>query len=134
MSQMGKRRAKCHSSFTIAGLFTMVLMAFATPCPAQTDNVWRFDLQIENGRLTESRKVIAVKRGDSVEINWRADRRTILHLHGYDIEITPGPDKPEAMTFVARATGRFAIETHKPTGEGKTGHHAVLIYLEVHPR
>ena len=72
---------------------------------------------------------------DRVEINWRADRRTILHLHGYDIEIALGPDKPEAMTFVARATGRFAIETHAPPGEEQPGpRHAVLTYLEVHPR
>jgi hypothetical protein len=134
MSQIHLRRARSHGSATIVGLFAMVFMAFGAPCAAQTDTVRRFDLRIENGRLTESRKVITVQRYDRVEISWRADRRTILHLHGYDIEITPGPDKPEAMTFVARATGRFAIETHTPTGEGKAHHHTVLIYLEVHPR
>lgn len=112
----------------------MVLVAFADSCAAQTDGVRRFDLRIENGRLTEARKVIVVKRYDRVEINWRADRRTILHLHGYDIELAPGPDKPETMAFVARATGRFAIETHAPPGEEKAGRHVVLIYLEVHPR
>jgi hypothetical protein len=115
---------------TISWLLVVVVAAFAFPCQSQSE---RFDLQIENGRLTDSRKVIAVQRHDRVEINWRADRRTILHLHGYDIETTVGPDKPEAMTFVARATGRFAIEIHAPPGEGKS-RHAVLIYLEVHPR
>ena len=69
-----------------------------------------------------------VQRYDAVEINWSANRRTMLHLHGYDIEITVEPDKPETMSFIARATGRFPIETHAP---GDTG---VLIYLEVHPR
>jgi len=135
MGQIRNRNAKDVRPLAIAGLFAMALAAFASPCPAQSDSVRRFDLQIENGRLTESRKVIAVKRHDRVEINWRADRRTILHLHGYDIEIALGPDKPEAMTFVARATGRFAIETHAPPGEEQPGpRHAVLTYLEVHPR
>jgi hypothetical protein len=120
---------------TISWLLVMVAMAFAVPCQAQNDRVERFDLQIENGRLRDSPKVIAVQRHDRVEINWRADRRTILHLHGYDIEITIGPDKPETMTFIARATGRFAIEIHASPGEGRSNpRNAVLIYLEVHPR
>jgi len=119
----------------ISWFLVIVAVAFAAPCQAQTDRVGRFDLQIENGRLTDSRKMIAVQRYDRVEIHWRADRRTILHLHGYDIETTIGPDKSETMTFVARATGRFAIEIHPPAGEGKSSHHdTVLIYLEVHPR
>jgi hypothetical protein len=120
---------------TICSLLVVVVAAFAFPCQSQSERVEHFDLQIENGRLMDSRKVIAVRRYDRVEINWRADRRTILHLHGYDIEITIEPDKPEMMTFVARATGRFGIEIHPPPGEGKaSNHHAVLIYLEVHPR
>jgi hypothetical protein len=134
MGHIGSWKAQDYRLFAVAGLFAMVLPAFSTPCHGQADNVQRFDLRIENGRLTENRKVIAVKRDDRVEINWRADRRTVLHLHGYDIEIAAGPDKPETMSFVARATGRFAIETHAPAGEGKHGGHAVLIYLEVHPR
>jgi hypothetical protein len=116
-----------------AAVVAALIVANSTaPCPAQTGGVQRFDLRIENGRLAESRNVIAVKRHDRVEISWRADRRTILHLHGYNIEIAAGPDKPETMSFVARATGRFPIETH--AGDGKAGQHSVLIYLEVHPR
>lgn len=130
---MGRRTRDCQS-LAIAGFFAMIMMASAAPCAAQTDGVRRLDLRIENGRLTEARKVIVVKRSDRVEINWRADRRTILHLHGYNIELALRPDRVETMAFVARATGRFAIETHAPPGEEKAGHHIVLIYLEVHPR
>ncbi len=115
-----------------AGIAALAVAIFTAPCPAQIEGVQRFDLRVENGRVAESRNVIAVKRYDRVEINWRADRRMILHLHGYDIEIAPGPDRPETMSFVARATGRFPIETH--AGEGKAGQHRILIYLEVHPR
>jgi len=113
---------------TINWFLVMVVVAFAFPCWAQSERIARFDLQIESGRLMDGRRLISVQHYDRVEINWRADRRTILHLHGYDIEITVGPDKPEAMIFIARATGRFAIETHAPSGA------ATLVYLEVRPR
>ena len=129
MGRTHERTARYGGAVTIAAL---AIAIFTAPCPAQTGGVQRFDLRIENGRLAESRNVIAVKRHDRVEINWRADQRTILHLHGYDIEIAAGPDKPETMSFVARATGRFPIETH--AGQGKAGQHRILIYLEVHPR
>jgi hypothetical protein len=98
-----------------------------SPATAQAEETKRFDLKIENDRLSSDLKVIRVRRGDAVEINWSANRRTVLHLHGYDIETTVEPDRPRAMSFTARATGRFPIETHG-------GHHGVLIYLEVHPR
>lgn len=87
----------------------------------------RFDLRIENGRLASNLKAIQVRRNDVVEINWSADRRTVLHLHGYDIETTVDADKPQVMSFTARATGRFPIETHD-------ARHTVVLYLEVHPR
>src|SRR2546423_1402577 len=84
----------------------------------------RFDLRIENGRLADDLKVIRVRRGDMVELNWSADRRTALHLHGYDIEITVDAGRPQTMSFTARATGRFPIEKHSDAGR-----HAVLLYL-----
>jgi FtsP/CotA-like multicopper oxidase with cupredoxin domain len=95
--------------------------------PARAQESKRFDLTIENERLSGDLKVIRVQRGDAVEIKWSANRRTALHLHGYDIETVVEPGKPQTMSFAARATGRFPIETH-----GRR--HNVLIYLEVHPR
>jgi hypothetical protein len=94
---------------------------------AQTPEPQRFDLRIENGRLASNLKTIRVRRNDAVEINWSADRRTVLHLHGYDIETIVELGKPQLMSFTARATGRFPIEAHG-------GKHNVIIYLEVHPR
>jgi hypothetical protein len=105
----------------------MVVCGNWSPAAAQVEEPKRFDFRIENDRLSGDLKVIRVRRGDVVEINWSANRRTVLHLHGYDIETTVEPDKPRIMSFTARATGRFPIEMH-----GR--HHSVLIYLEVHPR
>ena len=109
----------------VAGL--VVVFGNGSPAAAQAEAPKRFDLRIENDRLSGDLKVIRVQRGDAVEINWSANRRTVLHLHGYDIETTVEPDRPQTMSFTARATGRFPIETH-----GRN--HTVLIYLEVHPR
>jgi hypothetical protein len=98
-----------------------------------SEEIKRFELHIEKGRLTDSSKTIRVMRDDEVEITWHADRPTAVHLHGYDIEITADPKGPQIMSFKARATGRFAIESHGGTG-AVGDRHSVLIYLEVHPR
>ncbi len=115
------------SAGCLAVVGLMVVGGNWSPAAAQVEEPKRFDLRIENDRVGGDLKVIRVRRGDVVEINWLANRRTVLHLHGYDIETTVEPDKPRIMSFTARATGRFPIETH-----GR--HHSVLIYLEVHPR
>ena len=96
---------------------------------ARTEEGRRFDLRVENGRVVGDLKVVRVRRDDTVEIHWTADRRTVVHLHGYDIETVIEAGAPKTMSFRARATGRFPIETH-----GAGGRHRTLIHLEVHPR
>jgi hypothetical protein len=115
------------------GLATMVaittFVASVKICKAQStgEEPRRFELRIENGRLADTAKTVQVRRDESVELIWSADRRSTLHLHGYDIEITVDAGKPQTMAFRARATGRYPIEMHG-------GRHAVLLYLEVLPR
>ena len=98
-------------------------------CPAQTAAAEprRFDLRIENGRVAGNVKTVQVQQDEAVELRWSADRHTIVHLHGYDIEITIDPGQAQVMAFRARASGRFPIESHGDR-------HTVLGYLEVHPR
>jgi len=97
------------------------------PRTAAAQSAQRFELRIEQGRLAGNVKTIRVRRNDAVEITWSADRLTVLHLHGYDIETTVEAGQPQTMSFLARATGRFPIETHD-------GQDTVVLYLEVHPR
>lgn len=99
----------------------------ASPAAGQSEKPQRFDVQIANGRVADDLKTIRVRRNDNVEINFTADRRTVLHLHGYDIERTVDAGKPQTMSFTARATGRFPVETHG-------GRHSVILHVEVHPR
>jgi len=123
--------APCHQVARL-GLAAMVavaaFVASAKTCAAQGagEVPRRFELRIENNRLA-SAKTIQVRRDETVELIWSADRRSALHLHGYDIEVTVDVGKPQTMAFRARATGRYPIELHG-------GRHAVLVYLEVLPR
>ena len=107
------------------------LAAFAAALAAasRAEEVRRFELRVAEGKLAAGERAVRVKRGDTVELVWSSDRRTALHLHGYDIEVTAHPDAPQTMRFLARATGRFPVEIH-----GSSGRHTTLIYVEVHPR
>jgi hypothetical protein len=129
MTSFGKLGNQISRLIIITCIVVGAYIAGAGGCAAQSagDATQRFDLRIENGRLTGNLKTLQVRHNDIVEINWFADRRTVLHLHGYDIETTVDAGLTKTMLFRARATGRFPIETH-------SGRHAVLLYLEVHPR
>jgi FtsP/CotA-like multicopper oxidase with cupredoxin domain len=113
----------------IAGLLAMLASAPVGPVSAQTTTSHSYDLAIAKGRLVSGLRTIRVRRGDSVELRWSADRPSIIHLHGYDIEVKVEPGIAASMRFQAYATGRFPIETHAPTGR-----HVSLLHLEVHPR
>jgi len=114
---------------SIAVTATAISVGSTGSCLAQTGAVdpRRFDLRIENGRVSGNIKTVQVQQDEAVELRWSADRRTVVHLHGYDIEITANPGQVQVMSFRARASGRFPIESHGDR-------HAVLVYLEVHPR
>ena len=72
---------------------------------------------------------LRLTRGDRVELRWSSDRTMDLHLHGYGIEMRADEGGTTVMAFLARAAGRFAVETHVPAGR-----HLTVLYLEVHPR
>jgi hypothetical protein len=94
-----------------------------------------FDLKIERGTVAPSMRLIRVRQGDAVKLRWTSDRPIVLHLHGYDIEARVQPGGVAEMAFTARATGRFAIEEHKPDDRGGHTHgEAPLARIEVHPR
>jgi hypothetical protein len=112
----------------IAVIVAALSIATTSSCLAQTAaEPRRFDLRIENGRIAGNVKTVQVQQDDAVELKWSADRRTTVHLHGYDIEITVNPGQTQVMAFRARASGRFPVESHGDR-------HTVLVYFEVHPR
>jgi hypothetical protein len=114
---------------SVAVIATASIFGSSGTCLAQTAAAEprRFDLRIENGRIAGNVKTVQVQRDEAVELGWSADRRTDVHLHGYNIEVAVNPGQIQVMAFRARATGRFSIEAHGTR-------HTVLLYLEVHPR
>lgn len=94
-------------------------------------------LKIAGGEIQGGKKVVRVKQGDEVRLNLMADRKTEVHLHGYDIEKTVSPGKVAVMGFRAKVAGRFPVTEHGSHSHGKkkSGAHSekVLFYLEVHP-
>ena len=105
-------------------LAAVPLLAAAAEPPGKA-----FDLAIAKGRVNAAQETIRVKKGDKVELRWTSDRRTALHLHGYDIEATVTPEAPAVMSFEARIAGRFPVSEH---GQGSR-HERPLLYLEVLP-
>ena len=65
------------------------IIASGTTCLSQNigDEPRRFELRIENARVADYAGTIQVRRDDAVELTWSADRRSVVHLHGYDIEV-----------------------------------------------
>jgi hypothetical protein len=88
-----------------------------------------FVLPIENGRVPENLRRLRVHQNDVVTLKWSSDRPITIHLHGYDIEREVKPGAAAEMTFTARATGRFTIESHASSG----AHSPPLVTLEVYP-
>ncbi len=104
------------------------------PAAAQGD-VQTFELTVDNGDLVRSDKVIRVTKGDTVRLHWKTDKVTVVHLHGYDIELTLNPGQSTEMSFEVHATGRFPVSIHGAHGQGGSHDHgSALMYLEVLPR
>jgi hypothetical protein len=87
-----------------------------------------FELQLKDGRLPETQRLLKVQQGDEVTLKWTTDRPFTLHVHGYDLEAKLAPPAAAELRFTAKATGRFPMEIHGPGVERTVGH------LEVHPR
>ena len=125
-----------HAASALRALAVLGLLWAAAPVfvRAQSAEV-TFDLKIEKGKVAQSMRLVRVKQGDTVRLRWTSDRPIVLHLHGYDIEKKVEPGAVAEMAFVARATGRFPVEEHRPDAKGGHSHgEAPLVRIEVRPR
>jgi FtsP/CotA-like multicopper oxidase with cupredoxin domain len=109
-------------------LAALLLAASHLASRAEAVEVRRFEFGVTDGKLTAGERTVRVTRGETVELAWRSNAPAVIHLHGYDLEAAPTPGAPQLMRFVARATGRFPVESH-----GSSGGHTTLIYVEVYP-
>jgi hypothetical protein len=116
--------------FTLASSVLAFLLAAADARAAELT----FALPIEKGHVPADKRLIRVKQGDIVKLQWSTDRRLLLHLHGYDIEKEVVPGTVTDMSFTARATGRFTVEPHLAKApSGGHAHGDVLVTIEIYP-
>jgi hypothetical protein len=112
-------------------LFLFVLAIFSTQGYAE-DRL--FNINIKEGKIPASERVMRVKKGDSVTWRVRSDAEGELHIHAYQIDLTIRPGVEKRHTFIAYATGRFRVEWHPESERGKGIHHQESLALfEVFP-
>jgi FtsP/CotA-like multicopper oxidase with cupredoxin domain len=109
-------------------LAALLLASSHLAAGAEAAEVRRFEFGVTDGKLTAGERTVRLTRGQTVELAWTSNQAAVLHLHGYDLDAAPTPGAPQVMRFVARATGRFPVEIHGPSGR-----HTTLIYVEVYP-
>lgn len=112
-----------------AGAFALCL-AFSIK-NAQSAEV-AYALNIENGHIPANMQLIRVTQGDVVTLQLTADKASIVHLHGYDIEKHVVPGAVTDLKFTASATGRFQLHLHAQAESD--GQEVVLVTIEVYPR
>jgi hypothetical protein len=120
------------AEFFRLGLLGLVLLGPLSPhAQVPSTETARFSIAIQNRKADP--KTIRATRGQVIELAFTADEAIELHIHGYDQLITVQPGSAAVMRLEARVAGRFAIEAHR-FGSNAGRRHAVLLYLEVHPR
>jgi hypothetical protein len=116
-----------------AAVLSIIGAGLATP-GAQAAEL-TFALRIENGHVPANMRLIRVQQGDVVKLQCSADRRAIVHLHGYDIEKDVAPGTVTELMFTANLTGRFQVHLHPGKGgSGEPAHEETLVNIEVYPR
>ncbi len=125
---------------TAAVLVTAAILfgsSLSLAAPPQTEDATaaptRIEVRIEN-RVVVGNHVIRLTEGQRVEMIWSSDAAVELHIHGYDIRIAISPDAPTEISFVAHATGRFAVTSHGFGGDQGGHGHETLAYIEVYPK
>jgi hypothetical protein len=79
-----------------------------------------FSLRIEDRKLSDELAIIKVKQNDNVTLRIDSDENGVFHLHGYDEEVSVGPDGTSTIALAASATGNFKITFHP--GVEEDGH------------
>lgn len=104
------------SLLAISSLLSLLLMA---ACGGGTPEDVSFDLAIADGGLAGDESTFVAKQDDTVTLNLTSDAHGEVHIHGYDLTQDVGPGESSSITFLADATGRYAMEFH-PSEEAST--------------
>ena len=115
----------CRERVRLAAASVFVLLACLFGLPAAAE-VQQIALVVKDGKLVSGPKVVRLKRDDQVNLSITSDRADEVHVHGYDLQAKLAANQTTSLEFVAKRTGRFAIELHKSNVE--------LSVLEIYPK
>lgn len=106
----------------LVGVFVM-LQSGNSEAPAP---VREFNLEVQNGKLTEDIRALTAYQGQTLVFNVAGDAADELHIHGYDKTVALKAGETAQLEFEAGKTGRFELELHEAGQQ--------LTFLEVNPQ
>src|SRR5262249_24858008 len=131
------RPAHARPAYAAVVIGSILLAALASPSQVSSEEAERFSIVIRGVVVDGPHRTIRATQGTMLELAFATDETVELHLHGYDRHLTVHPGEEAVMRLDAKVAGRFAIEAHRfegPAGGPPSRGHAVLLYLEIHPR
>ena len=93
-------------------LVAMGIVALVSGCGGSEPQDRVFAMTLVGGKLASGESEISANQGDTVTLTWQTDTPLLVHVHGYDIEMSLTTGRAHDMTFTANATGRFNITVH----------------------
>jgi len=111
----------------------LVIPVLAVACGGQGPQQQSFTFQFSGDKLDP--EVVRVKQGDTVTLKFASSQPGQFHIHGYDRQVEVQAGQTSEVTFIANATGRFAIAYHPHQSHpGQEEHETNVGFLEVSPR
>jgi len=129
-----KRVRSILRTVNFSGLIALLLWATTAQAAER-----QFSLMLKAGNPANGVQTFKVSQDDRVSVTISADKKTELHLHGYDVKVTAQPAMPGQLEFIAKISGRFPLTVHrhhsaKQKGLKLTADHGAVAYVEVHPK
>lgn len=81
--------------------------------PTSSPSALSVEIDLVAGEPSDGVRRIETVTGSTVRLTVTSDTVDVIHVHGYDLEFTVGPQSPGEVEFAADITGAFEIETHE---------------------
>ncbi|WP_235997047.1 cupredoxin domain-containing protein [Aestuariimicrobium ganziense] len=101
---------------TRVAVVVLALLVVLTGCSgsSKAPQTATMTIVIADGSVSPNGQRVEVRKGGTVTLEVTTDKATIIHVHGYEIEVQANPGAPTTHEFTADKPGAFEIETHDP--------------------
>ncbi len=73
-----------------------------------------YEVRIAGADVTPAPATVTLARGQKLRLVVRADRTTVVHVHGFDVERTVPGGATVPIDLVGGAPGTYVVEAHQP--------------------